>query len=75
MFSVFCRKQVYRVRAFVSTVHGQKVQNCPRFLILLLFRLFHREGNTTARNVYGKLGVHSQQELIAMVDDVTAAEG
>lgn len=30
---------------------------------------------THTRNVYGKLGVHSQQELIAMVDDVTAAEG
>ena len=24
------------------------------FLILMLFRLFHREGNTTARDVYGK---------------------
>ena len=31
MFSVFCRKQVYRVHAFVSTVHGQKAQSCPRF--------------------------------------------
>lgn len=30
---------------------------------------------THTRNVYGKLGVHSQQELIAMVDDVTAGEG
>lgn len=30
---------------------------------------------THTRNVYGKLGIHSQQELIAMVDDVTAAEG
>ncbi|MFR5091991.1 MAG: helix-turn-helix transcriptional regulator [Adlercreutzia equolifaciens] len=29
---------------------------------------------THTRNVYGKLGVHSQQELIALVDDATAGE-
>ncbi|MEC4273316.1 LuxR C-terminal-related transcriptional regulator [Adlercreutzia sp. R25] len=29
---------------------------------------------THTRNVYGKLGVHSQQELIALVDEATAGE-